>query len=307
MREVPIVRTGASPRGRRNPGDALGPRGSHGCISAWAEEPRTRPRVSRSSTVHLRVGGGTGSRMTIAHGIVGASPRGRRNRASLALDLTTLGCISAWAEEPASSWLRSALSRVHLRVGGGTGPLNHLGDSGSGASPRGRRNLRGPLTCPRRSGCISAWAEEPRRGTRPRPRRAVHLRVGGGTAVARGVGEGSSGASPRGRRNLERKDLRALAVGCISAWAEEPRGGTARPPRVPVHLRVGGGTELQLEHLAVVEGASPRGRRNHPFTSPAAAHHRCISAWAEEPSTSRSPRASSTVHLRVGGGTARSS
>ncbi len=132
---------------------------------------------------------------------------------------------------------------------------------------------------------------------------AVHLRVGGGTRAGRGLRFGGQGASPRGRRNHLRHLARDRVAGCISAWAEEPTS-SARPETAPwVHLRVGGGTAARMRSLAMSMGASPRGRRNRDDVDRCAARRGCISAWAEEPSTSGSPPPGRRVHLRVGGGT----
>ncbi len=97
---VASVGCGASPRGRRNP-KMLGSRPfSSRRISAWAEEPSARKRGRRGPGAHLRVGGGTQSRVRVDGHHAGASPRGRRNPSqTLAQDVLERR-ISAWAEEP---------------------------------------------------------------------------------------------------------------------------------------------------------------------------------------------------------------
>ncbi len=91
---------GASPRGRRNRGRGDQARTRLRCISAWAEEPDQGSAPARGQAVHLRVGGGTDELIAVEAKCTGASPRGRRNPACAVGPTPTLGCISAWAEEP---------------------------------------------------------------------------------------------------------------------------------------------------------------------------------------------------------------
>ncbi len=260
--ENPPTIAGASPRGRRNHDHAHVEEDPVGCISAWAEEPRSSASIASRTRVHLRVGGGTASPEDRKQMGLGASPRGRRNLLLGTAAVDEVGCISAWAEEPEGDRGLLARRRVHLRVGGGTTTARLPRTCGSGASPRGRRNpprqlgQHGRLRCisawaeePVRSdsnagggGCISAWAEEPRSHRRACRRPRVHLRVGGGTFCRTLTTTSSVGASPRGRRNrLEIVDDRQR-IGCISAWAEEPRTPARTSAGGRVHLRVGGGT-----------------------------------------------------------------
>ncbi len=193
---------GASPRGRRNPLFIAAYYARPRCISAWAEEPRCRTHRRRRARVHLRVGGGTAVPHHDAEGVVGASPRGRRNRAGEWACAPRARCISAWAEEPPLWGSAPAPDPVHLRVGGGTRRSHRPRVFAAGASPRGRRN---PLPSSRRiqrARCISAWAEEPARSRAGRRLGRVHLRVGGGTQRDPSVAVSRRGASPRGRRNL---------------------------------------------------------------------------------------------------------
>ncbi len=73
---------------------------------------------------------------------------------------------------------------------------------------------------------------------------------------------------------------------CISAWAEEPVATGPMVAADPVHLRVGGGTQIEAGVSVVISGASPRGRRNLDNLLTAVAAQGCISAWAEEPALS---------------------
>ncbi len=217
--------TGASPRGRRNPGRVADDAHDLGCISAWAEEPSAGAAARGRCAVHLRVGGGTPKMRPLFDGMSGASPRGRRNRRRGPAPCLFGGCISAWAEEPPVRAARRDARGVHLRVGGGTPIVGTPDVIGRGASPHGRRNRVAAADRPADGGCISAWAEEPSRRGAVSGTRGVHLRVGGGTAVDRGAVRAEHGASPRGRRNRHRETSRPSAEGCISAWAEEPRVG----------------------------------------------------------------------------------
>ncbi len=172
-----------------------------------------------------------------------------------------------------------------------------------GASPRGRRNPKLDRLRHTRVGCISAWAEEPPSDRRSGTRLRVHLRVGGGTRRPHRISVCACGASPRGRRNPQARRAHRQIQRCISAWAEEPVAWTGGPPSDAVHLRVGGGTDPPIRGRETVDGASPRGRRNHGQEVVGPACHRCISAWAEEPARLDRWRARAAVHLRVGGGT----
>ena len=110
---------GASPRGRRSPErrsqDKCVPRR----ISAWAEEPGKGKRCENVAMAHLRVGGGAPPLPHRGKKRAGASPRGRRSRASRRRSRARRRRISAWAEEPGD--LPRGLHRrpAHLRVGGG--------------------------------------------------------------------------------------------------------------------------------------------------------------------------------------------
>jgi len=132
------------------------------------------------------------------------------------------GSISAWAEEPVLSSSNTAISRVDLRVGGGTLIAIPQRPSSPGRSPRGRRNLvERRIECLLR-GSISAWAEEPRQRRRPHCSMRVDLRVGGGTVDRALRKRANKGRSPRGRRNPVAAAADGAGAGSISAWAEEP-------------------------------------------------------------------------------------
>ncbi len=216
-------------------------------------------------------------------GTNGASPRGRRNPERAPRDELLDGCISAWAEEPACGARRCSATGVHLRVGGGTSRTRTKKTTGSGASPRGRRNPDGDIILVDLKRCISAWAEEPLRRRMSTRLVRVHLRVGGGTHLRPRGANACSGASPRGRRNPLDHAVPELRRGCISAWAEEPGAGQRLVDRDRVHLRVGGGTYSERTHAGHDGGASPRGRRNRLRAREGFAQAGCISAWAEEP------------------------
>ncbi len=218
-----IYRSGASPRGRRNPPRRRLDASSRRCISAWAEEPSVGWSRKDDRRVHLRVGGGTSPSLCQPATRRGASPRGRRNRLVDRIGTLDERCISAWAEEPVLDCPRCVVDWVHLRVGGGTHAEELVNQLSRGASPRGRRNPGDLDLHGRGIRCISAWAEEPAASIVRRRTSAVHLRVGGGTSRGRWPADAGSGASPRGRRNPALEPTPAGLPRCISAWAEEPR------------------------------------------------------------------------------------
>ncbi len=233
--------------------------------------------------MHLRVGGGTSRAGPRASAAIGASPRGRRNPTSSSSKESAARCISAWAEEPKKARGASAKRAVHLRVGGGTPAARRVTRPARGASPRGRRNRCDLRSISAAARCISAWAEEP--ATRPASttRKAVHLRVGGGTCRTNVTIRPKCGASPRGRRNLGDATSGHMSPRCISAWAEEPPYAPPYRVTIQVHLRVGGGTRTPSSASSAAIGASPRGRRNRAIDAATIDGERCISAWAEEP------------------------
>ena len=212
------------------------------------------------------MGGGTGGGRVEDAAQVGLSPRGRRHQHKRANALIESGSISAWAEAPIFVKISSALSRVYLRVGGGTEDVwgGHL--QLEGLSPRGRRHPVVFLTGSDERRSISAWAEAPRGLSDGLGRAEVYLRVGGGTErVCESVGL-NPGLSPRGRRHHDPEGARPLRRGSISAWAEAPARAAPPGAHLRVYLRVGGGTPGNATFSRRARGLSPRGRR-HRFPS----------------------------------------
>ena len=193
-------------------------------------------------------------------------------------------------------------TRVDLRVGGGAPGGGRTKWLTQGRSPRGRRSRQSAGQPRRRSGSISAWAEEPSGTLTGGSTSGVDLRVGGGANRIKDAMGSAEGRSPRGRRSHAITEILTRPEGSISAWAEEPAGQDGSWPIARVDLRVGGGA-FHFERIARKErGRSPRGRRSLHREIADDAELGSISAWAEEPSALLTMSLRNGVDLRVGGG-----
>ena len=213
------------------------------------------------------------------------------------------GRISARAEEPAARGRSRAHQEAHLRASGGTADEPAVGDATWGASPRERRNQDPSTALNGAQGRISARAEEPLPTTGSNACAAAHLRASGGTEFRNAPDALVQGASPRERRNPRSSACAMLAIGRISARAEEPLLVAERKRSRKAHLRASGGTGDGSTTHARATGASPRERRNPSTAAHAGVAARRISARAEEPYISLASAKPAAAHLRASGGT----
>ena len=297
------LETGLSPRGRGNQIHAQCQRGAIGSIPAWAGEPRECEALYSLRGVYPRVGGGTGTAVTVAAEAEGLSPRGRGNPSTAALWSVATRSIPAWAGEPSLAAGPAAGRAVYPRVGGGTSMSGAAAIRRAGLSPRGRGNRRvflrhyqplrsipawagepplsSSLYSPNRS--IPAWAGEPESRVGMYDLSWVYPRVGGGTKDDAGNLDSELGLSPRGRGNLSHAESYILYHRSIPAWAGEP-DRTDRPGDTRrVYPRVGGGTRDPPGTIQSWMGLSPRGRGNRLFPQRRVDTERSIPAWAGEP------------------------
>ncbi len=152
---------GPSPRGRGNHVAVFAQGFLKGTIPAWAGEPSSCRRKSRTSWDHPRVGGGTGQGSRKINVISGPSPRGRGNRRLGSSFFLRQGTIPAWAGEPLLHRKLFSLAVDHPRVGGGTPFIPSKRHLDVGPSPRGRGNQLMHLYLHLYKGTIPAWAGEP--------------------------------------------------------------------------------------------------------------------------------------------------
>ncbi|VXC89539.1 conserved hypothetical protein [Burkholderia sp. 8Y] len=111
----------------------------------------------------------------------------------------------------------------------------------------------------------------------------AYLRVRGGTGEFSEMPRIVAGLSPRARRNLAVMSSCLKGAGPISACAEEPRRGASVRGFGEAYLRVRGGTDQLRIFALLMQGLSPRARRNRFGLQVFNAAGGPISACAEEP------------------------
>ena len=151
-----------------------------------------------------------------------------------------------------------------------------------GSSPPVRSRPRAAGTPTRRSGIISACAEQTRRAITRLRLTWDHLRVCGADQWDRTITQLDAGSSPRVRsRLLDGLQVAALR-GIISACAEQT--GRSRRPRHDAgdHLRVCGADIADRFQFLGDGGSSPRVRSRRPERGISRRGQRIISACAEQ-------------------------
>ncbi len=216
----------------------------YGPISAYAEEPACNRRAVQRDEAYLRVRGGTDDAAATRVVEQGLSPRTRRNRLASQNGRIDFGPISAYAEEPPRGAGRTEPETAYFRLRGGTSSRQSLESLPYGLSPRTRRNQTVKLDAVVLARPISAYAEEPTRTVRSSVNCGAYLRVRGGTAGDRGLGQRRQGLSPRTLRDRASQLLDIGPRGPISAYTEEPGVGAAKRDHPGAYLRVRRGTRV---------------------------------------------------------------
>ena len=258
------VDSGLSPRVRRYPQDVPADEIESGSISACAEVPWGARSGLEAGTVYLRVCGGTSHFASVSSLASGLSPRVRRYPRQRLRKVRGKRSISACAEVPPSRRTYCPLTKVYLRVCGGTVLLMAKRDPEGGLSPRVRRYLRVFSRVPFAERSISACAEVPRHVFIGSLAVRVYLRVCGGTENGKRKKLFGKGLSPRVRRYPLSRRTRLQARGSISACAEVPASGARTCTMKRVYLRVCGGTIMVRGRKRPGTGLSPRVRRYLP-------------------------------------------
>ena len=233
-------------------------------------------------TVYPRVGGGNLCRRRGLLAGRGLSPRGRGKRRFLAIPLTPVRSIPAWAGETTWSWPCTTSARVYPRVGGGNKESTRADSRCSGLSPRGRGK---PHLVPLDGiyqGSIPAWAGETTSWWGIPATGRVYPRVGGGNMMVCAGSLSWYGLSPRGRGKLAMPPGDCGNKRSIPAWAGETGRRGAASCRTAVYPRVGGGNNPANIPCAFCGGLSPRGRGKPGRRPRAIATGGSIPAWAGE-------------------------
>ena len=200
-RATRLARTGSSPRVRSR--RRRGRRGDvrRGIISACAEQTQPTHSVAAIAGDHLRVCGADDAVPALSACDSGSSPRVRSRLFADARVGDTRGIISACAEQTTRPTTPIPASKDHLRVCGADDLANILCQKALGSSPRVRSRLLvilHPIYAPR-----------------------DHLRVCGADPTFARPDELVLGSSPRVRSRRMRRAPRVIAIGIISACAEQ--------------------------------------------------------------------------------------
>ena len=170
---------GSSPRGRGTLRSAWFATGWKRFIPAWAGNTYRQQQMWRSRTVHPRVGGEHGTRVSTSSNLIGSSPRGRGTLPVAQICHGPRRFIPAWAGNTPTKSSRGVVTSVHPRVGGEHIVLRMTVTMHAGSSPRGRgTRLRdaGPAVHTR---FIPAWAGNTQVALMLFCITSVHPRVGG--------------------------------------------------------------------------------------------------------------------------------
>ena len=273
---------GSSPRVRSRPDHEPRVGRWNGIISACAEQTSRLPRLRTRRPDHLRVCGADGKPYDRWEPGGGSSPRvrsrphlgrGRGGRDRI---------ISACAEQTPRFRCRACRREDHLRVCGADIASLDERARRRGSSPRVRSRPRAAGTPTRRSGIISACAEQTRpRGSSWRPRRD-HLRVCGADEVDLFEAMCHQESSPRVRSRPRQRYHGRAGTGIISACAEQTRRPEHALSNIRDHLRVCGADKDADMANRLSAGSSPRVRSRPVKAGGACFGVRIISACAEQ-------------------------
>ena len=173
-------------------------------------------------TVYPRVCGGTLTSRMCGNADAGLFPRVRGNRVPKESTVEKPGSIPACAGEPLTLMKGPPITKVYLRVCGGTMTTRTLLKAYPGLSPRVRGNHQPRLDHRQIMGSIPACAGEPASPARTAWKPRVYPRVCGGTVAISAPNTHSPGLSPRVRGNPIDASITTHAGGSIPACAGEP-------------------------------------------------------------------------------------
>ena len=168
-------------------------------ISACAEQTCIAPRPFPTTRDHLRVCGADPLEGEKLPPDEGSSPRVRSRHCRVRLQVPVPGIISACAEQTSGMRVPAGVCRDHLRVCGADRGHRHGRGHHRGSSPRVRSRRPGATFRKRRTGIISACAEQTSSSRSNRIINGDHLRVCGADALPSSHSPVFWGSSPRVR------------------------------------------------------------------------------------------------------------
>ena len=252
--------SGSSPRGRGTDPDKIEQIYDARFIPAWAGNRGAIATMSKSISVHPRVGGEQDSRYEFAIVIVGSSPRGRGTARQPPDARYRCRFIPAWAGNSVFHHQTVVLRAVHPRVGGEQRTRDERVLDKPGSSPRGRGTASRLVALALMSRFIPAWAGNSSQRRRHGDRLTVHPRVGGEQEPGSRLLLLPAGSSPRGRGTARAPEAGSWALRFIPAWAGNSDVILRDKVVQAVHPRVGGEQEAIRGIWEVRGGSSPRGR-----------------------------------------------
>ena len=273
---------GSSPRVRSRPIPRERAGGQRGIISACAEQTDghvTRIILGRD---HLRVCGAD-LHVHIDNRLpVGSSPRVRSRLSGQNCWRLDCGIISACAEQTRRNTALPSRAWDHLRVCGADRRRIIRSGSTLGSSPRVRSRPRLAWHYWRRSGIISACAEQTVPMDHGQKVTGDHLRVCGADYPVVGDTSIEAGSSPRVRSRPLALLIGRRPRGIISACAEQTNRPARQPRHRRDHLRVCGADPTTSGALGGDMGSSPRVRSRRVDTAGDRTGGGIISACAEQ-------------------------
>ena len=292
---------GASPRVRGSQDFLNGTRPSLGSIPACAGKPDDVVTPESLDRVHPRVCGEAMLARCRSKCPPGPSPRVRGSRVVTPNPSTQAGSIPACAGKPCGPASPCGRRRVHPRVCGEAGVVEHQMLPVTGPSPRVRGSRLPPPPAAAAGGSIPACAGKPDCSTTTSSPSGVHPRVCGEATPRLEVVEILAGPSPRVRGSQAQGGLRALVQGSIPACAGKPSMTAPTRFSSTVHPRVCGEAFRVSAVPSAHTGPSPRVRGSRRVDGHRPQRGGSIPACAGKPPRLRDPPHPRRVHPRVCG------